>query len=98
MSDYPQENAKGLWYNARTNRFEDDNGVIIHDLSDLFPTWQLDVWKKTKEYALLKDRKGELWDLFYDRIIPYCGCKHHCVVCSSKCEIYELVCSEYTLL
>ena len=99
MSDNPHENARGLYYNIRVNRFEDDNGNIIHDLSKWFPTWQLDAWKKKKEYALLKDRTGEFWDLFYDSIIPYCECKHHCFICPTQCEIYDLVRGgEYNIL
>ena len=94
----PPESAKGLWYNPLINRFEDDAGHVLNDLTPLFPTWLLDAWRKTKEYALLKDRQGDLWELFYDRITPYRECQHYCNVCPSKCEIYDLIRGEYDIL
>lgn len=91
----PPESCKGLWYDPKVNRFKDEDGRIIHELSLYFPIWQLDIWKRTKEYALLKDRNGELWEIFYDT--PYCEdeCRRRCVKCTSKCEIWELVIDKY---
>lgn len=94
--EFPPESCKGLWYNLRINRFEDDKGRILHDLSSLFPTWQLDQWRRGKEYALMKDKSGELWELFYDRITPYRECQHYCHVCPSRCELYDLMRGDYT--
>ena len=94
----PPESAKGLWYNPLINRFEDDTGAVMNDLTALFSYWTLERWKRGKEYALLKDKTGELWELFYDSITPYRECQHYCNVCPSKCEIYELIKGEYTIL
>lgn len=86
----PPESAKGLWYDPFINRFEDDTGAIMHDLSPYFPLWQLDAWKKTKDYGLLVDRKGDLWELFYNRTNQYRHCQHFCSKCELRCEIYDM--------
>ena len=86
----PPESAKGLWYDPFINRFEDDTGAIMHDLSPYFPLWQLDAWKKTKDHGLLVDRKGDLWELFYNRMNNYRHCQHFCHKCESRCEIYDM--------
>lgn len=91
----PPESAKGLWYEPTINRFKDDTGGILHDLTALFPTWQLDMWKKGKDYALLKDRRGELWELFYAQNLPLeFVCPQRCGICPSRCEVYELFYSD----
>ena len=94
--EFPPESCKGLWYIKKINRFKDEQGNVIHDLSALFPTWMLDKWKRKKEYALVRDRQGELWELFYDRITPdYICCGHNCFVCPTKCEVYDFILPEY---
>jgi hypothetical protein len=85
----PPDSAKALWYHPSTNRFEDERGCILHDLQPYFDTWQLDKWKKTKDYVLAKDKNGDLWEIFYNHYDPYCD--HFCETCVSKCEIYDLV-------
>jgi len=54
-----------LWYYPDINRFTDEDGYILHDLSRYFDGWELDAWKRTQDYGLLKDRNGDLWELYY---------------------------------
>ena len=61
----PPESVYGLWYYPSINRFVDEDGHILHDLSELFDVWQLDEWKRTQDYGLLMDRKGDLCELYY---------------------------------
>jgi hypothetical protein len=61
----PPESAYALWYYPGINRFSDEEGKILHDLSDLFSVWQLDEWKRTQEYDVLLDRKGDWCELYY---------------------------------
>lgn len=82
----PPDSIASLWYYANINRFTDDNGIVVQDLSNYFPTWQLDAWKKTKDYGILIDKNGNTWEVFY---IDICG--HNCKTCHSKCEIYEFI-------
>lgn len=56
---------RALWYYPDINRFTDDDGYIIHDLSEFFPQWELDKWKKYRDYDILTDRQGERWEIFY---------------------------------
>ena len=88
---YPPDSADTLWYDPETNRFEDECGKVIHDLSHLFNTWQLDEWKKTKDYALMTDKTGELWEVFYNDKRFLGRCHHQCLACISKCYIYDLI-------
>jgi len=46
------ESVCSLWYYPSINRFTDEDGNILHDLSDRFDVWQLDEWKKDKEYGI----------------------------------------------
>ena len=87
----PPDSANTLWYDPEVNRFEDECGVVVHDLSPYFDVWQLDTWKKTKDYAFMTDKKGDLWELFYNHNGVFGRCSHRCLSCISKCEIYELV-------
>lgn len=87
----PPESAWGLWYDPFTNRFEDECGKVIHDLSPYFSTWELDKWKKTKDYALMKDKNGDLWEIFYNTTNEYRHCQHFCDKCNLKCDIYGMV-------
>lgn len=64
----PPDSAYGLWYHASINRFMNDEGQILHDLYELFDVWELDEWKKTKDYGVLIDRKGNLCELYYSSI------------------------------
>lgn len=61
----PPDSVYALWYYPDINRFADDDGNILHDLHELFDVWQLDEWKKTREYGLLVDRNGDLCELYY---------------------------------
>ena len=84
----PPESAQGLWYDPKINRFVDEGGYILHDLHQYFNLWQLDEWKKTRGYALLEDRNGDFWELFYPDNDLEELCEHDCDLCDSKCEIY----------
>ena len=92
---YPIESIKTLEYEASINRFIDEDGYIIHDLTQHFNTWELDQWKRNKDYDILFDKKGEIWELYYNdardinAMIDLCG--HTCFTCHSKCEMYELI-------
>jgi len=59
------EDIYSLWYFPSINRFTDEDGNVLHDLSNLFDVWELEEWKKTQEYGLLIDRNGKLCELFY---------------------------------
>lgn len=85
----PPDSANTLWYDPTINRFKDECGYVLHDLHQYFDTWQLDQWKKTKDYALMTDKHGDLWEVFYEYYEGYCD--HYCETCISKCEIYNFV-------
>lgn len=87
----PPDSADTLWYDPTVNRFEDECGKIIHDLSEFFSTWQLDAWKKTKENALMIDKTGGAWEVFYNNASPYGYCHHQCLKCSKRCGIFNLM-------
>ena len=61
----PPESAYLLLYCTSINRFIDEDGNILHDLSDLFDVWQLDEWKRHQDYDILLDRKGDWCELYY---------------------------------
>ena len=84
----PPDSVNSLWYRSKTNWFEDDDGNIIYDLSEFFDTWQLDKWKKQEDYGVLRDKKGDLWEIFYDY---YDHCHHKCLECFNRCEIFDLI-------
>lgn len=87
----PPDSADTLFYDPTVNRFEDECGHIIHDLHQYFDTWQLDQWKRTKDYALLTDKTGGLWEIFYNHNGIYGRCDHQCLTCVRKCDIYGFV-------
>lgn len=74
-----------LLYDPSINRFKLYSGVIIHDLSLYFSTWELDQWKKNKNDGTLLDRQGKTWTLIYDE------CIHKCFNCPDRCSIYYLL-------
>ena len=61
----PPESAYMLCYHPSINRFVDEDGEILHDLSDLFDLWELDEWKKHQTYDLMLDKKGDWVELYY---------------------------------
>lgn len=61
----PPESAYMLYYYPSINRFVDDEDNILHDLTDLFDVWELDEWKRTQDYGILLDRKGDWCELYY---------------------------------
>ena len=52
-------------YLPSINRFVDVQGCIIHDLSRMFYTWELNEWKKTKDYGLIRGKDDQLYDFYY---------------------------------
>ena len=62
---WPPDSLYSLWFYPSVNRFENEDGWIMHNLSDRFDVWQLEEWKKTKDYACLVDKQGNLCELFY---------------------------------
>ena len=60
----------GLWYFEEINRFVDVDGRVIHCISELFPLWQLEEWKKHcyvtgERMQRMVDRQGRLIDLYF---------------------------------
>lgn len=64
----PPESSYGLWYYPGINRFADEDDNILHDLSHLFSTWELDEWKRTQEYGILIDKNGDLAEIYYQSL------------------------------
>ena len=61
----PPESAYMLCYHPAINHFVDEDGMLLHDLSDLFDLWELDEWKKHQSYDLMQDKKGDWAELYY---------------------------------
>lgn len=85
------DSADTLWYDPEVNRFENECGYIMHNLSEFFDVWQLDKWKKTKQNALLIDKTGGAWEVFYNDKGVLGRCHHQCMACLVKCDIYWLL-------
>ena len=54
-----------LYYSPTVNRFADEDWCIIHDLHQLFDTWQLNRWKRRKVDGIVVAKNGEPWKLYY---------------------------------
>ena len=65
MLDPYGDDTHSFSYLPSINRFVDRLGCIIHDLSRMFYTWELDEWKKTKDYGLIQGKDGQLYDFYY---------------------------------
>lgn len=66
MLDPYGDDTYSFSYLPSINRFVDNRlGCIIHDLSRMFHTWELDQWKKTKDYGLIQGKDGQLYDFYY---------------------------------
>lgn len=65
MLDSYGNEAYTFSYLPSINRFVDVQGCIIHDLSRIFHTWELDQWKKTKDYGLIRGKDDQLYDFYY---------------------------------
>ena len=62
-----QKEIISFWFYPEHNRFTDENGCIMHDMSDYFDLWELDEWKKTRDYGMLFDKHGNMCELFYPK-------------------------------
>ena len=65
MLDSYGNEAYTFSYLPSINRFVDVQGCIIHDLSRMFYTWELNEWKKTKDYGLIRGKDDQLYDFYY---------------------------------
>lgn len=54
-----------LFYIPSLNRFMDHQWVIVHDLNELFNTWQLSVWKAKRQDAILTTKDGTEMMVYY---------------------------------
>ena len=80
-----------LWYYPKINRFSDCDGNIVHDLLPYFKTWQIEEWKKDKDYGLLTDSFGNPWEFYYlEEEVEEHLCSHACLWCRSDCDIRVL--------
>jgi len=56
-----------LWYYPIINRFVSEDGIMLHDMHELFDNWELERWKETKKYGLLMDKRGYLVEIYYEK-------------------------------
>ena len=61
----PPDGEYGLWYHEDINRFKNEDGEILHDLADLFDVWELEEWKKTKEFGIMISKNGFICEFYY---------------------------------
>ena len=54
-----------LFYLKSINRFAEKEWCIVHDVHQLFDTWQLYEWKKKKRTDRMISKNGETWILYY---------------------------------
>ena len=54
-----------LYYMPSINRFVDHHWIIVHDISDIFDTWELNYWKRQQQEAILLARDGLENMIFY---------------------------------
>ena len=52
-------------YLPSLNRFVDTDWKVVHDMSDLFSVWELQIWKRNKEDAILTDADGVEYCLYF---------------------------------
>ena len=52
------ENEHKISYSPSLNRFLDCDYVVIHDLHQLFDTWQLDQWIRRQEDSIMSAKDG----------------------------------------
>jgi len=62
---YGYKNVNAISYLPSINRFIDMNWCVVHDLYKLFNLWQLDEWKRSREYGIIIARNGEPWEVYY---------------------------------
>lgn len=65
MLDPYGDDTYSFSYLPSINRFVDRLGCIVHDLSRMFHTWELNEWKKTKDYGLIRGKDDQLYDFYY---------------------------------
>lgn len=58
-------NLQKLYFLPSVNRFSDEQWFIVHNLHQIFNVWQLDEWKRHQRNAILYDKKGGRWMLYY---------------------------------
>lgn len=78
MEEHKLNKVNSLLYLPLINRFVDSEWHIMHDFHNLFDTWQLDSYKKTKKDIVVPAKDGVMWTLYYlDRF--------------EASEVYELI-------
>jgi len=87
----PEAMGYYLYYYPSINRFTDSDGTIIHNLLPYFQVWEIEKWKKTKDYGLIEDRFGNPWEFFYlEEEVEEHLCNHRCLWCPMDCELRTL--------
>lgn len=54
-----------LMYSPSLNRFIDAEWYVVHDVSAIFDTWQLDQWKRKGQDAILTTKDGIDMKVYY---------------------------------
>ena len=54
-----------LWYFPLENVFRDIEGDLVYGLQKFFSVPQIEAWKKTRSYACLKAKTGQMIELWY---------------------------------
>lgn len=54
-----------LLYSPSMNRFIDYEWYVVHDVSTIFDTWQLDQWKRNGHDAILTAKDGNDYMIYY---------------------------------
>lgn len=62
---YSIESPYELIFYPSDNRFRDEDNNVIHSLHDFFSVYELERWKKTKQYACMKAKTGDMVEFWY---------------------------------
>lgn len=62
-----------LWYVEEINRFQNEFGDIIHDVSEFLDPYTVMNWKRSRTSCILEDRQGNLVKLFF---VPATECNN----------------------
>ena len=54
-----------FYYYPDINRFTDEDGFLVHDMNLYFKTWQIELWKANKSYAIMEGNDGSCCELVY---------------------------------
>lgn len=65
MLCFENDEVKAYYYDPRINRMIDEDGYIICDIFSIITPNDLYLFKFHKEYTLIKNKFGELIELYY---------------------------------